>query len=100
MGDILVILDNAKGHIAKATREYAEKLNIKLVYLPPYSPDLNPIEHIWSPIKTKLSQIFIKTEYTFKETIRTTFHQQAKKQTFMTNWLETYQPILSSFLCP
>lgn len=99
-GDIIVVLDNARGHIAKATREYAEKLRITLVFLPPYSPDLNPIEHIWRPIKKKLSTTFTKTEHTFKETIRTTYHRHAKKQTFMKNWLTTYQPILSDFLCP
>jgi transposase len=100
VGDILIILDNARGHIAAATRAFAERLNIRLVFLPPYSPDLNPIEHIWRPVKKKLSQMFAKTEYTFKETIRTTFHRHAKKPTFMQNWIETYNPILSDFLCP
>lgn len=43
---IVIILDNFKTHRAKKVREEAEKLNLVLVYLPPYSPDLNPIENI------------------------------------------------------
>ena len=41
---IVIVLDNFKTHRAKKVREEAEKLNLVLVYLPPYSPDLNPIE--------------------------------------------------------
>ena len=41
---IVVILDNFGTHHAKKVREEAEKLNISLIYLPPYYPDLNPIE--------------------------------------------------------
>ena len=96
---IIIILDNARSHIAKATREYAKKINITLVYLPAYSPDLNPIEQIWKSVKRKISQILhIKNEWSFKETIRTTYHRHAKKPTFMQDWLKTYQPILSDLI--
>ena len=47
----MVILDNFRTHHAKKVREEAEKLNISLVYLPPYSPDLNPIENVWKSVK-------------------------------------------------
>jgi len=43
---IVVILDNFRTHHAKNVREEAEKLNISPIYLPPYSPDLNPI-NVW-----------------------------------------------------
>ena len=42
-----LILDGAGYHRAKAVKEEAKKLNIKLHYLPPYSPNLNPIERLW-----------------------------------------------------
>ncbi len=42
---IVIILDNFRTHHAKKVKEEAEKMNIALVYLPPYSPDLNPIEY-------------------------------------------------------
>jgi transposase len=34
----------------------AKELNMNLVYLPPYSPDLNPIEYIWKSVKRVLSE--------------------------------------------
>ncbi|MHC1636276.1 MAG: rhodanese-like domain-containing protein [Candidatus Methanospirareceae archaeon] len=42
-------------------------MNMVLVYLPPYSPDLNPIEQIWRAIKRVLSPLFIKTLEELKE---------------------------------
>lgn len=95
---IILILDNARGHIAWATRIFAEKLDMTLVFLPPYSPDLNPIEAIWKSIRRKISQIFAKSEWAFKETIRTTFHRLAKKPSFAQGWLKTFQPVLSNLL--
>lgn len=44
---INIILDNAGYHHSKDIIEYAEKHRIKLHYLPPYSPNLNPIERLW-----------------------------------------------------
>ncbi|MFK0574118.1 IS630 family transposase [Endozoicomonas sp.] len=44
---IHMILDGAGYHRSKEVVEAAEKLKIKLHYLPPYSPDLNPIERLW-----------------------------------------------------
>lgn len=95
---ILIIIDNARAHIAKKTREYAKKLNMTLVFLPPYSPDLNPIEQIWKSIRRKISQIFVKSEWAFRETIRTTFHRLAKRSSFAQEWLNTFKPVLSNLL--
>lgn len=50
---ILVILDNFSSHKAKTVQKTAEGLGITLVYLPPYSPNLNPIEYIWKALKRK-----------------------------------------------
>ena len=41
------IIDGAGYHKSKIFKEKAAKLNIKLHYLPPYSPNLNPIERLW-----------------------------------------------------
>ena len=42
----MVILDNFRSHHSKLATETAKKLKIDLVFLPPYSPDLNPIKYI------------------------------------------------------
>lgn len=53
MKPIYIVLDNARYHHAKVVRDLAEKLNIKLLYLPPYSPNLNIIERLWKFLKKK-----------------------------------------------
>jgi transposase len=60
-GLVVLILDNFRSHWANKTRGTASKLNISLVFLPPYSPDLNPIEFIWKSIKREISPLLIKT---------------------------------------
>jgi transposase len=53
---IIVILDNFKSHHSNMFLSKAKELNMNLVYLPPYSPDLNPIEYIWKSVKRVLSE--------------------------------------------
>jgi transposase len=72
-GRIMVVLDNFSSHHANLTLEKAEKLNIDLVFLPPYSPNLNPIEFIWKTIKRGLSSLFIETKNHLKELIQKHF---------------------------
>ena len=52
--EILLILDNAKIHHANDVKIASKILNIELMYLPEYSPDLNPIEDLWKIIKSKV----------------------------------------------
>jgi transposase len=46
-----LIMDNHPVHRAKAVQNYLNKNNIKFLYLPPYSPELNPIEEVFSKAK-------------------------------------------------
>src|SRR5947208_1621827 len=52
-GDI-VIIDNLGSHKGKAVRRVIRKAGAKLFFLPPYSPDLNPIEQVFAKLKTLL----------------------------------------------
>jgi transposase len=52
-GDV-VILDNLATHKIRGVRDALEAVGARLLYLPPYSPDLNPIERMWSKIKQLL----------------------------------------------
>jgi transposase len=49
-GDVLV-MDNLSAHKVAGIRELIEACGAQLIYLPPYSPDLNPIEKAWSKLK-------------------------------------------------
>ena len=52
-GDI-VVMDNLRAHKVSGIREAIAARGAKLLYLPPYSPDLSPIERCWSKLKTAL----------------------------------------------
>ena len=52
-GDI-VIMDNLRAHKVAGIREAVEQAGAQLLYLPPYPPDLSPIEPCWSKLKTAL----------------------------------------------
>jgi len=44
-------MDNAAFHKSKKTKELIESAGCKLIFLPPYSPELNPIEKFWANMK-------------------------------------------------
>lgn len=48
--------DNARPHTARATQQYLQQNNIPVISWPPYSADLNPIEHLWDEIQRKLNE--------------------------------------------
>lgn len=50
----IVVLDNLGAHKVAGVRELIEARGAHLLYLPPYSPDFNPIEQAWSKIKQLL----------------------------------------------
>ncbi len=59
-GDV-VVMDNLPAHKVVGIKELIEARGAKLIYLPPYSPDLNPIEKCWSKIKTYLRKAKART---------------------------------------
>lgn len=87
-GQIMIILDNFRSHHANLTTPTAAKLNIDLVFLPPYSPHLNPIEFIWKTIKRQLSPLFTETKEQLKNTIEKHFKKYSKSLTFANKWIK------------
>ena len=59
-GDV-VIMDNLSSHKRSRTRELIEAAGAALVFLPPYSPDLNPIEMIFAKVKQLLRSLACRT---------------------------------------
>lgn len=59
-GDI-VIMDNLRSHKVAGVAELIASAGAVILYLPPYSPDLNPIEQMWSKIKAYLRMLKART---------------------------------------
>ena len=67
-GDI-VIADNLAAHKAAGVQEAIAAKGAQLLYVPPYSPDLNPIEPCWSKIKTFLRAAKARTRPALEEAV-------------------------------
>lgn len=60
-GDV-VVMDNLSSHKVNGVREWIEKVGAEVLYLPPYSPDLNPIEKAWAKLKQLLRSAKARTK--------------------------------------
>ena len=69
-----VIMDNVAFHKVKEAEELIKGTGAELIYLPPYSPDLSPIELMWSKIKSVLRKYAARTAESFQQAISTAFH--------------------------
>jgi transposase len=68
-GDV-VVLDKLNAHRTDHVRELVEAAGARLVYLPSYSPDFNPIEHAWSKLKALLRKARARTLRKLRNALR------------------------------
>lgn len=57
----IVVMDNLASHKVVGVLEAIENVGASIWYLPPYSPDLNPIEKLWSKVKAWLRRVAERT---------------------------------------
>ena len=71
-GKIALVTDNAASHKSKLVNQYLKSTNgnVILIYLPPYTPQLNPIEIQWRMIKSRLLARYFATKEELKHSIR------------------------------
>ena len=67
----VVVMDNLGAHKVKGVQTLLESVGARLVYLPPYSPDFNPIELAWSKFKNHLRRLGARTRRALARAIRT-----------------------------
>ena len=72
--DDIIIMDNLNTHKASGIRESIEATGATLLYLPPYSPDFNPIEKMWSKIKAYLRKAKARSPKALEQAISDAFH--------------------------
>lgn len=87
---IIIVLDNFSSHRSKMVREFACQKNIHLVYLPPYSPDLNPIEQIWRAIRRYISTIFVQNVAHLQSLISEEFFDIVMKKSYIKGWAKKF----------
>ena len=87
---IVIVLDNAKIHQADDVAIACEILNIELIFLPTYSPDLNPIEDLWKIIKRVIYSSHYKNEEELIEIILDEFYKNVCKESLIENWVEEF----------
>jgi transposase len=58
----IVVMDNLGSHKTPAVEQLITQANASLMYLPPYSPDYNPIEQMWSKVKSHLKTVKARTK--------------------------------------
>ncbi len=97
--EIILQLDNFPSHWANRTKERAEELDITLIFQPPYSPDLNPIEFIWKSIKRELSSLLIESIDTFKDVIEEYYKSFSQKTSYAKSWIKKFLPKKFKKLC-
>ena len=83
----LVIMDNLATHKVQGVAEAIEEAGARLRYLPPYSPDFNPIENMWSKIKQILRSADPRTGSELIQAAKTAFQaiSSADCQGFFSN---------------
>lgn len=96
---IILIWDNLRSHKSEIVQRQAEALNIVLVNLPKYSPDLNPIEYVWKVVKRAISESDAVTDKeSLAQIIDSTFQSATQKLSFARNWIRTiFNPVYNSF---
>ena len=87
-----MILDNFASHRSLTVRKKADELNIRLVFLPPYSPDLNPIEFLWKNVKRVVSTALVMSEWHLKRIIEKTFLDISAFNSYAIGWIRRFIP--------
>jgi transposase len=65
----VIVMDNLSAHKGERVRELIEAKGCELIYLPPYSPDYNPIEQAFSKLKSYLRAACARSQDTLMEVI-------------------------------
>lgn len=71
--DDILIMDNMRSHHAKVVKDLLDEKHISYLYLPPYSPDYNPIENMWSKIKANMRKQKVRIADLLPEAIKKAF---------------------------
>ena len=96
-----MVWDNAPSHMSNTVKDFLAKQNtsnpaVWLVNIPPYSPELNPIELVWGYLKKKLANQFCRTTRELRKLVTDTLNLMKKDKELIRSFfrhseLECYQ---------
>ena len=95
---VVIVLDNFSSHHSKAVAESAADLDITPVFLPPYSPHLNPIEFVWKSMKRAVSKTRIISRDHMTSLLSEAFAEETAKSSYYGYWTELFHEELVSIL--
>jgi transposase len=84
--DDILLLDNSSVHKSKLVLNTLEECGIKYLFLPPYSPDLNPIELMWAWLKSFLRKAKARTRQKLDDAV--SYALNSLKPDFIANWFK------------
>jgi transposase len=82
----VLLLDNSSVHTSKLVLDKLKECGIKYLFLPPYSPDLNPIELLWVTMKSVLRKLKARTRDKLDGAIKTAL--DSVDAAFIANWFK------------
>lgn len=85
-----LIMDNAQIHKAEVTKIVADILNINIIYLPIYSPFLNPIEKVWADIKRELYKEYFESVEDIILIFCSEFYKIVDNKSYTENWINKF----------
>ena len=95
-GVLVLVLDNASFHKSVYVLSVASQLGVILLFLPPYSPDLNPIELVWKDLKR-----WVNTHYEFEQALKgieDTFYHLVSVNEYTKYWANKFASELLSLI--
>lgn len=88
--EIVIILDNYRPHHNSEFRKFCKLLKIKLIYIPPYTPQYNPIEQVWKSIKRIIYDPTISTREELIKIFEEEFYRIIYNESFYKKWEEKF----------
>ena len=91
----VVIMDNLSCHKMQAVKQAFEAANVDYLFLPPYSPDFNPIEECWSKFKAVLKRVSARTINALQAGVDIALNSISKQD--IKGWFRHFQHTIQSF---
>lgn len=88
--EIVIILDNYRPHHNSEFQKFCKLLKIKLIYLPPYTPQYNPIEQVWKSIKRIIYDPTITDRDKLISIFKNEYYKIIYNKSFYEKWMEKF----------